>query len=245
MNLNTHSIYPSQFGRVTVSTGTAVLFVLLVLALGVGFSIAADSNSPATARNPSPAIAANTGAATDSVGSLDDAHKLMVGDRVSFRIVEDEDESKQLSVLDSGEIEVPYLGRFPAAGQSCRQLARLLKIELENKYYFQATVIIAVDAKAQSRGRVYLVGAVRTPGAQEIPNDEVFTLSKAVIRAGGFTDFANQRKVKVTRRAQASGGKTQTFTVDVAAVLEKGKTQSDLQLESDDLIYVEERMIRL
>ena len=38
----------------------------------------------------------------------------------------------------------------------------------------------------KSRGRVYVYGSVKGQGPQEIPADESYTVSKAVIRAGGF-----------------------------------------------------------
>jgi polysaccharide export outer membrane protein len=176
--------------------------------------------------------------------ALDDQHKLAIGDRLSFRIVEDEEDPKPLLVTDSGDLELPYLGRFPVVGRTCKQLARQLKAELEKEYYYQATVIIAVDVMTKSRGKVYLVGPVRMPGPQEIPSDEIFTLSKAILRAGSFGEYADKHKVRVTRKGGTAGGKDQVFIVDVAEILEKGKTESDLLLEPGDLIYVPERLIR-
>ncbi|MBK5291385.1 MAG: polysaccharide biosynthesis/export family protein [Acidobacteriia bacterium] len=181
---------------------------------------------------------------TNEMAALDEKHLLAIGDRLSFRIVEDEEDPKPLFVTDSGDLEVPYLGRFPAVGKTCHELALNLKAELEKKYYYQATVIVAVDVMAKSRGKVYLVGPVRAPGPQEIPSDEVLTLSKAILRAGGFGDFADKRKVKVTRKSPVPGEADKVFVVDVGQVLEKGKTESDLPLEAGDLIYVPERLIR-
>jgi hypothetical protein len=123
---------------------------------------------------------------TNAMATLDDKHILAIGDRVSFRIVEGAEDLKSLVVLDSGELEVPYLGRFPAIGKTCKNLARALKAELEKDYYYQATVMVSVELMTKSRGRVYVVGPVRAPGPQEIPSDEVVTLSNAILRAGRF-----------------------------------------------------------
>lgn len=180
---------------------------------------------------------------TNVMANLDDKYTLAISDRLSFRIVEDEEDPKALVVMDSGELEVPYLGRFAAVGKTCKELARALKVELEKEYYYQATIIVAVDLMARSRGKVYLVGPVRAPGPQEIPSDEVLTLSKAILRAGGFNDFADKQRVKVTRKAEA-GGADRVFTVNVGEVLEKGRTESDLPLKPGDLIYIPERLIR-
>jgi protein involved in polysaccharide export with SLBB domain len=182
-------------------------------------------------------------ALTNTPDTLDDKHRLAIGDRLSFRIIEDEEDPKQLSVTDSGDLEFPYIGRFPAAGKTCKQLAGELKTELEKEYYYKATVIVAVDVMTKSRGKVYLVGPVRSPGPQEIPSDEILTLSKAILRAGGFSDFADQKNVKVTRKP-GPDAEEQKFIVNVGEVLEKGKTESDLPLESGDLIYIPERTIR-
>jgi len=213
--------------------------------------IAKTNSSPATS-NAVPAIPAVPQLATNvipadltnSVSVLDNKHRLAIGDRISFRIIEDEEDPKSLSVTDSGELEVPYIGRFPAEGKTCRQLAGQLKTELEREYYYQATVIVAVDVMTKSRGKVYLVGPVRAPGPQEIPSDETLTLSKAILRAGGFGDYADQRKVRVTRRGVGPGGGDLTFTVNVAEILQGGKVDADLPLEPGDLVYVPDRLIR-
>lgn len=193
-----------------------------------------------------------------SMETLDDKHRLAIGDKLSFRIEEDknrlsfgdkvsvrsDDEPTPLIVTDSGELEVPYIGRFPAENKTCKQLAYELKTALEKDYFYKATVILAVDFMTKSRGRIYLMGAVHVPGPQEIPSDEVLTLGKAILRAGGFTDFAERHNVKVTRKAGEGSSENKTLVVDVAQVFDKGKTELDLPLEPGDLILVSERLIR-
>lgn len=213
-----------------------MVFCLLFCAAAV---IGQAQSTPAATNVP----AMKASFTSTNANQLDDRYPLVIGDQLSFRIVEDEEEPRLLVVTDSGEIEVPYLGRYPAAGKTCKDLAAGLKTELEKKYYYQATVVIAVNAMPRSRGKIYLVGAIRTPGPQDISSDETLTVSKAILRAGGFNDFANDKKVKVTRTVGKSG-ETQTFLVDVASVFEKGNTQNDLVLQPGDLIYVPERLIR-
>jgi polysaccharide export outer membrane protein len=179
-----------------------------------------------------------------TMDTLDEKYHLAIGDRLSFRIQEDEEDPKALTVADSGQLEIPYIGRFPAENKTCKQLARELKQALEQEYYYQATVILAVDLMTKSRGKVYLVGPVRVPGAQDIPSDEVLTVSKAIMRAGGFNDFADRHNVKVTRKAGPGEKDNQTFVVDVAQILEKGKTDRDVTLEPGDMVLIPERLIR-
>jgi len=197
--------------------------------------------APKFATSPTNAAQATV---TNSASPLDDSYKLAIGDHLSFRILEDEDEPKPLIVTDSGDLETPYIGRVHAENKTCRQLAAEIKTGLEKEYYYQATVVIAVDVMTKTHGRVYLVGAVRIPGPVELPSDEVLTLSRAVLRAGSFTDFADRRHVKVTRKDPSNGEDKKTFVVDVAEIFDKGKIESDLVLEPGDLIFVPDRLVR-
>jgi polysaccharide export outer membrane protein len=198
---------------------------------------------PSLSKSPSPDLPPTTSTVmrTNSMSVLDDKKRLGSNDYVSFRVVEDRDnESQRLRVNDNGELEVPYVGLVPAQGRTCKELAYTIKGLLEKEYYYHATVILAVDRVSEkSRGRVYVYGSVKSQGPQEIPPDENYTVSKAVIRAGGFGDFANKRKVKVTRK----NGKE--FNVDLKRIIEEGHTDEDLLLVPDDQIYVPQRLINM
>ncbi|MEY2481312.1 MAG: polysaccharide biosynthesis/export protein [Verrucomicrobiota bacterium] len=178
---------------------------------------------------------------TNSMTVLDDKKKLGSNDHVSFRVVEDRDnDSQRLRVNDNGELEVPYIGLVPAQGKTCKELAYTIKNALEKEYYYHATVILAVDRVSEkSRGRIYVYGSVKGQGPQEIPADETYTVSKAIIRAGGFGDFANKRKIKLTRK------NGQDVTIDLKRVIEEGHTEEDVALQPDDQIYVPQRLINM
>jgi len=178
---------------------------------------------------------------TNSMAVLDDRTRLGPNDFVSFRVVEDRDnESQRLRVNDNGQLEVPYVGLVQASGRTAKELAYSVKAALEKEYYYNATVIIAVDKVSEkSRGKVYVIGSVRGPGPQEIPPDEEYTVSKAVIRAGGFGDFANKRKVKLTRK------NGQELIVDLKRVIEEGRTDEDVVVYPDDRIFVPQRLINM
>ncbi|PYJ07162.1 MAG: hypothetical protein DMF06_16450 [Verrucomicrobia bacterium] len=205
---------------------------------------AQDQNAPAPPipkAVPADQPTSSTVMRTNSMTVLDDKKRLGANDSVSFRVVEDRDnESQHLRVNDSGELEVPYIGLVPAAGKTCRELAYNVKSLLEREYYYHATVILAVERISEkSRGKVYVYGSVKQQGPQEIPPDESYTVSKAVIRAGGFGDFANKRKIKLTRKG---GG---DFTVDLKRIIEEGHSEEDLVLQPDDQIYVPQRLINM
>ena len=224
------------------------LAVRLLLAGALAFTTATAQQS-APQQNPAPAekapvstSAASTVALTNSMDVLNDKTKLGNGDRLSYRVVEERREPIPLIVTDSGEIEVPYIGRVTVAGKTCKQAALAIKPLLEKEYFYKATVIVGLDTlSTRSRGKVYLMGQVRTQGSMEIPADETLTVSKVILRAGGLADFANRRKVKLVRKKGPA--QTETIIVDLVEILDKGHVEKDPVIEPDDLIIVPERLI--
>jgi polysaccharide biosynthesis/export protein len=219
------------------------LAVLFVLGCLTGLAqVPAGSKAPAAslALLAAPTNAAGT-VLTNLTGYVpDDKYKLRVGDKVSLQIQEDRDPPKSLVIADSGELDAPYVGRVAAADKTCKQLADDLRAQLEKEYYYRATVIIALDSANRLLGRVYVWGQVRNQGAIEVAINENLTAGKAILRAGGFADFANKKKVKVVR---ASGTGKQNFELNMVDILEKGKTEKDVVLQADDFIIVPSRLI--
>ncbi len=204
---------------------------------------------PATTVNTSgvPAVSTTAPATVATVTGYvpDDKYRLRVGDKISLQIIEDRDAPRSLVVADSGELDAPYIGRIAAADKTCKQLADELKAQLEKEYYYRATVVIALDLANKLLGRIYVWGQVRNQGPIELVVNENLTAGKAILRAGGFADFANKKKVKVIRNAEVDGQAKQTFELNMADILEKGATEKDVVLEPDDLIIVPSRLISL
>jgi polysaccharide export outer membrane protein len=173
---------------------------------------------------------------------LDARQKLGPGDRVTYRVIEDQDEPRSLTVTDSGDLEVPYYGLVHAAGKTSLQLAKEVKGLLEKQLYYQATVIIAIEVVNKTRitGKVYVTGQVRSSGGYEIPAGENLTVSKAILNAGGFSDFSDKRNVRLVRKS-ASG--ENTFVINVLDIWKKGDLDKDLVVQPDDLIVVPARLV--
>jgi polysaccharide export outer membrane protein len=202
-----------------------------------------------------PPAAAAASARTAPPGLLngyvpDDTYKLRVGDTVSFQIVEDQiwdpqNAPKILVVQDSGEIEVPYVGRVMAVGTTCNKLADEIKGALEKDYYKHATVVISMNVASPILGRVYIWGQVQHQGPLDIQVNENLTAGQAILRAGGFADFANQRKVKVIRSSTGpdKSKQTETINLDMEQILSEGKTDKDIILQPGDLIIVPAKLL--
>jgi protein involved in polysaccharide export with SLBB domain len=213
----------------------------------VPFNSAPTTPAPATVVTaPAPGGAAAVGLLNGYVP--DATYKLRAGDTVSFQILEDRvwnslDVPKPLVVTDSGELDVPYIGRVMAVDKNCKQLAEEIKTSLEKDYYNKATVILSLNVANRLLGKVYIWGQVRSQGALEVQLNENLKAGQAILKAGGFADFANKNRVQVVRAATGANGEKQTFNLDMEQILEKGQTEKDITLQPGDLIIVPSRLI--
>jgi polysaccharide biosynthesis/export protein len=218
-----------------------VLFFTIVL-LGLALRDLYGQDASEVGKSRRDYSAASAVAYTNSMEVLDDVRPLKKGDQLSMRIVEDKKPPISLVVSDSGEVEVPLVGRVPAEGKTCKALAYAIRAPLERDYFYHATVIIGLDWQTErSPGTVYVSGQVHNQGPLAIPPDETFTVSKAILRAGGLADFANKKKIKLIR--SKPGGGTETFIVNLDAIMNKGRFDLDPVIQPDDRIVVPERMI--
>ena len=237
--------------------------MLLIIALGfccaAGLTAHGQTPAPATApvfaelppaeaaapANPVVAATNFTTAVTNNDTYLtDDKHKLVAGDAVNFRIVEDRDPpntpQKVLIVSDSDELDVPYIGLVNVKGKTCREATEEITRLLEKDYYYKATVVLGLVAGTKLLGRVYVYGEVREPGPVLLPPNETFTVSKAIVGARGFGEFAKKNKVQVI---QNPGPGQKVFTIDMEEVFEKAHTEKDVILNSGDRVFVPKRGI--
>ena len=235
-----------------------LLFVMAMATQGALAQIPMPLARNSTAASSGAGAVLPTGAASVSsvvpasglfTGYIPDAtYKLRVGDTISFQIEEDRiwnslDAPKPLMVTDSGEVDVPYVGRMMAVDKTCKQLGDDIKAALEKDYYNKATVALSLNEANRIVGRIYIWGQVHNQGPLDIQMNENLTVGQAILRAGGFADFANKTKVKVVRGTIDAKGQKQTFDLDLEQILEKGKTEKDIVLQPGDLIIVPSRLV--
>lgn len=170
-----------------------------------------------------------------SMDALDDTHKFKVGDQIVYQVPQDGDNPVKRIVMDTGKVNLPYLGKVEARGLTAKQLAFKVKPMLEKEFYKVATVLIALDTERKFRGKAYIFGAVTQPGAIQIPTDEVLTVSRAILKVGGFAPSADRTAVRVER--QLDQGK-ETLTINMAQVIDEGLDEQDVVIRPNDFIVV-------
>ncbi len=175
---------------------------------------------------------------------VDPDKKLSAGDMLTVEIVEDKEGGLPRVVTASGAIAVPPLGYIQVVGKTTTEASADIKHRLEADYYYHATVKLNIDrvSPIQVRaGTVTLSGQVRLAGPQEMIAGEPLRLSSAILKAGGFTEWANPKKVKLTRQVN---GSPQSTEYNVKEIIESGNEKADPILQDGDRINVPKAWIR-
>ncbi|MBN2409308.1 MAG: polysaccharide biosynthesis/export family protein, partial [Candidatus Aminicenantes bacterium] len=84
-------------------------------------------------------------------------------------------------------------------GRSLRIPLQGLMYDVEGRLDIPLQPDDVVNVPADRNVTIYILGAVKSPGALEVKLSSLPTLLKAVTKAGGFTDRANQRDVRIRR----------------------------------------------
>jgi polysaccharide export outer membrane protein len=176
---------------------------------------------------------------------VDPDKKLSAGDEVTIEIVEDKEGGIPVKVTAAGAIAVSPLGHVRVAGKTTTEAAAEIKRRLEADFYYHATVKLNIDRVSPvevEAGSVTVSGEVRVPGPQRMLVREPLTLSVAIQKAGNFTEWANQKKVKLTRQVN---GAAQTFEYNVRKIVQDGDSKADPVLQDGDRIFVPKSIIRI
>lgn len=165
------------------------------------------------------------------------------GDKIVYRVIEDRDPQITIPVLESGEIIIPYYGPIEAAGLTPSKLTERITKLLKEELYQKATVLLAVQTPAPSSfiGTVYLSGRVNRIGPMQIDPNQKNTVSKLILSAGGFSDFADKSAVQIIRQVPGSN-ETEIIEVDVESVLEEGQLDKDVRIQDGDYVIIKQRL---
>ena len=108
-------------------------------------------------------------------------------------------------VSDSGNIDLPLVGKVQVAGLTTDQIKNKIDKGLEEYLKFASVSVKLVNF------RVTILGEVNNPGVQYV-YEQKYTLLQALSQAGNLTQFGNSQSIKLVRE---SGETIKTIHLDV------------------------------
>jgi polysaccharide export outer membrane protein len=203
----------------SIQVGTTSQTILATNAVAVGSGVSSAKSIPDSMVNSAAAI----------IGSnIDTSDLLRGGDTLIIRLtgVPTQDQGIfEVKIDESGKISMPHIGSLVAANNTTVELKKLIESTYLKEEIF-TNPNVTVDLKEQRF--VDVTGEVRMP--QRVPYTKDLTALGAVAACGGFTDFANRRRVRLTQ-----GGQTQEFNAKEIQA-DQGR---DIRLKPNDKIQVD------
>lgn len=153
---------------------------------------------PLASSNPVPPVSSSTKpAAPAAVANVGGLGLVRVGDAVTVTFSDTPPNvvipPVQVRIGEDGHIPLPMNQTVLAAGKTVRQLEQEIRDLLVPRFYKQMTVTVKTEERFY-----YVGGEVRNPNRQLYIGQ--ITVLRAIDTAGGFTDFANRRRIELTRQ---------------------------------------------
>ena len=160
-----------------------------------------------------------------------DKERYMIGpeDVLYIHVWREDALSRTVPVRMDGNISLPLIHEIKAAGLTPIQLEEAIAEKLKG---FYENPNVSVTVLETNSFKVYVSGEVRTPGVYRLRSET--TILQIIPMAGGFTDWAKQKKILVIRK---ENGKEKRFTVDYKKAM-KGDPSSNVILKPGDTIIV-------
>jgi polysaccharide export outer membrane protein len=151
-------------------------------------------------------------------------------DVLDINIWKEPDLSRSVPVRPDGKISLPLLNDVQASGLTPTQLAAQITTGL-NKFLTNPEVTVIVSQINSQR--IYILGEVGRAGAYTlIPG---MTALQALSNAGGFTAFANSKKIYVLRQ---ENGKQVKHYFNYKEVIDGKQPDQNIELKVGDTIVV-------
>ena len=154
--------------------------------------------------------------------TLEGPYRLDTGDELRIVVFEQASLTNLYEIDQAGHIAMPLIGAVPARGGTTDELEARIAARLATSYLRDPDVTVEV---ANYRP-FFALGEVGNPGQYTyVPG---MTAETAIAVAGGFTDRANMRVVRVSR--------------SIAGKLHEGRIAVTEPIRPGDTIYVSERL---
>jgi polysaccharide export outer membrane protein len=204
---------------------------LMILALRSPVIRAQQNDKPIPAAPNSSSAPADAKGATSAGKSATNDPNYVIGaqDVLDINVWKEEQLTKTVPVRPDGKISLPLVNDIQASGLTPMQLATQITDNLKKFVTDPQVTVIVREINSQ---RVYLIGEAARPGAY--PLLPGMTVLQALSSAGGFTQFANVKKIYVLR---SENGKQEKLPFNYKEAL-GSKADQNIPLKAGDTIVI-------
>jgi polysaccharide export outer membrane protein len=206
------------------------LQILIFLSL---MALAIPARAQETPENQKPvkaAPSAPTGGAVTKPATDDPNYVIGAQDVLDISVWKEPEVSRSVPVRPDGKISLPLLNDVQAAGLTPTQLAAQITESLK-KYVANPQVTVIVTT--MNSQRVYLLGEVGRPGAY--PLLPGMTILQALSSGGGFTQYANTKKIYLLRLVD---GRQEKYPFNYKDAIAGKHAEQNIPLKAGDTIVV-------
>ena len=198
---------------------------------------------------PVPAAPGFRGSPASTPSSVrSEVYTLGAGDRIQmdiFNVPEYSGPNGQHQVQADGSLSLPLIGSLSVAGMTLEQASNAVK-ERYGKYLKRPWITLKLLAPRPLQ--IAIAGEINRPGAYTISSaagpggtteqigTQMPTISRALRMAGGITQSADVRQIKI-RRPQRNAPE-QIITIDLWELLQAGDLRADVTLRDGDTIFI-------
>ncbi len=206
----------SYFMKRTIAFGIVVVAIILILSTFVH----SQPDKEGLSKKPPQA---------DMI-AVSDRYVIGPEDVLYIHVWKEESLSRTVPVRTDGKISLPLINDIQAAALTPLQLKEILTEKF--KMFIDNPNVSVVVTEANSM-KVFVSGQIRAPGVYRLRSET--TLLQIIPMAGGFTDWANQKKILIIRNED---GKEKRFTVNYKKIVSGDAPATNIVLKAGDSIIV-------
>jgi polysaccharide export outer membrane protein len=161
-----------------------------------------------------------------------DSDQYVIGseDVLYIHVWKEESVTRTIPVRMDGKISLPLIQEIKAAGLTPLQLKEVLATRFKE---FIENPIVSVTVMEANSCKVYVMGQVRNPGVYRLRSETAIV--QIIPLAGGFTDWANQKKILIIRKED---GKEKRIKVNYKKIMDGKDLSSNIILKAGDTIII-------
>ncbi len=160
-------------------------------------------------------------------------------DILDITVFEEPDLSVKLKVARDGTISYPLINAVSVINLTTQEVEKKLEeLLLEGGYLKDPRIAVRLDIELMetfNEKEIFIMGEVKNPGPITILGKNITAL-EAVVKAGGFTEYAAPNRTTVIR---VENDKEKTIQVDLNKVKD-GYRSGDVKLRAGDVVVVPE-----